>query len=689
MNRPEELFGQNDRLLINLGGRYILRIHIYSQIISSIIGPLVGLYFVYLSAGLTSAQFIQLILSMLLFILLVNALHYVFIIFVTNQSRLLLDNKIKNKPLPEGHNAVSAWKEIVALPRRSAFIQVILLYGFIILPVCLYMRIMNGATGNQVLLICIGGSISVLTVLTQSVLYLDAQLAPARRALLPAEASQQVIQRGIGQKTRLYFVTLFLLLAAFLTIGALSYFNIRSIAFSHANPVIALDQFQIQFLIQGIILVALGLFLTSLLVQSTLRPTQEIKHVLDLVKKGHYAERARIFAADETAPVIIEMNQVLDELQLAQKSLDRQAQERTTSLEFRSIQLHAVAQLAREAATFHDLDSLFSRTVDLISDRFSFYHTGIFLLDETGEYAILRAASSEGGKSMLARGYRLEIGHQGIIGTAVYQNRTRIVMDVSTDSSFLNTPDLPLTRSEAAIPLTVQNKVIGILDLHSSEPSAFTNENIDLFQTMADQIALAIQNTQLVNDIQALSRQMETVNAENVHISWMERSRQQNRAFQYSSGSVSPVLPTDEDVKDLPQSIEPDHSPERMNIPITLRGQKIGKIIMHRKGEAEWGEAERSLAAEVANQIGLALENARLLEETQRRAAQEQSLNDLTAQLSRSLDPDTILQTTVRELYQLPHISEVSVYLTPPKSSPEDSSQASSLNQKTGSDLSG
>jgi GAF domain-containing protein len=108
--------------------------------------------------------------------------------------------------------------------------------------------------------------------------------------------------------------------------------------------------------------------------------------------------------------------------------------------------------------------------------------------------------------------------------------------------------------------------------------------------------------------------------------------------------------------------VEPDIN--RLNIPITLRGQLIGNITFTRKSNTNWTEADRALAIEIAHQVSLALENARLLEEAQRRAAQEQSLNELTAQLSRSLDVDTLLQTALRELHQLPDVIETSVYVS-------------------------
>ena len=120
-----------------------------------------------------------------------------------------------------------------------------------------------------------------------------------------------------------------------------------------------------------------------------------------------------------------------------------------------------------------------------------------------------------------------------------------------------------------------------------------------------------------------------------------------------------------------------DTSSDRLNIPITLRGQTLGTIVLQRKTEKTWNETDRALALEIASQVGLALENARLLDEAQRRAAQEQSLSKLTANLGSSLDPETILQTAIRELHQLPNVAEVSAYISSPQASKDVSSKSS------------
>jgi GAF domain-containing protein len=373
------------------------------------------------------------------------------------------------------------------------------------------------------------------------------------------------------------------------------------------------------------------------------------------ISKGNLRERAQIITSDETMLLIVRLNQMIEQLEISRNTLERQVAERTEELTRRTEELQAASQVAREAASQQDLNQLLQRTVVLISARFSFYHTGLFLLNESRDYVVLKAASSEEGKKMIEKGHRLAIGQQGIVGAAAYQNRPRVAMDVGADSVYFNNPDLPLTRAEAAFPLTVRNEVIGVLDIQSTSVDAFSQGDVELFQTLADQIALAIQNARLIEETRDAIRQIEASNAESVRRAWTDRARAQKKNYRYTPSGVNSVSQNE---------IQPAIGiNSRMSIPIGLRGQRIGNITLSRKNDTPWGEEDRSLAIEVANQIGLALENARLLDEAQRRAAQEQAISELAARLGRSVDPDSILQAAVRELHMLPNVEEVSVFI--------------------------
>jgi GAF domain-containing protein/HAMP domain-containing protein len=418
-----------------------------------------------------------------------------------------------------------------------------------------------------------------------------------------------------------------------------------------------------------ILILVIALILTLLIGNSLTSPLRTLTKTAEKITQGDLTAEARIQGQDEIGKLALAINMMTSSIRSTIQSLEDKVEERTSDLVRKSLRLQGAAQIAHDATELQDINTLIKRTVDLISNRFGFYHTGIFLLDESGEHAVLMAASSEGGQKMLARGHQLEVGIQGIVGAAAYQNQVRIVMDVNEDKHYYKNPDLPLTRSEAAIPLTARGKVIGILDIQSTEISAFQQDDVEVLQTLADQIGLAIQNARLITESKDAFQRLESTSVENIRRAWRERVHSNQHSFRYTSTGLTSVT----QVGNMPTGSE--DASNRLNIPITLHGEPLGMIVLQRTEENAWSETERSLAVEIAGQVGLALENARLLDEAQRRAAQEKSLSELAAELSRSLDPDILLQTALRELHQLPNVSGVSVYLAPSeKPAPDDAS---------------
>lgn len=342
--------------------------------------------------------------------------------------------------------------------------------------------------------------------------------------------------------------------------------------------------------------------------------------------------------------------EMLDTLQEERSGLEQRIAERTTGLTQKTEQLRATSYIARKTAEVQDLDSLLNTVARLVSDRFGFYHVGIFLLNESGNQAVLQAASSEGGRQMIEKGDALTVGTEGIVGYVAAQKKPRIALDVGADAVFFNNPYLPMTRSEVALPLVVRNKVLGVLDIQSDKPQAFSLDDMDVLQTLADQIAIAMENARLIDETQAAIAQLEALTRLRTREAWSRELHQGDRAFTYTPlGLRAERVSQDED--------------KTVSAPIILRGQKIGTISIARKSEATWSKLDRELIEEVASQVGLAVDNIRLLEEATQRARQEEAVGKLATRFTQSLDLDTLLQTAARELGQLPDVSEVSVFI--------------------------
>ena len=340
----------------------------------------------------------------------------------------------------------------------------------------------------------------------------------------------------------------------------------------------------------------------------------------------------------------------LESLRNERATLEQRVQERTAGLTRKTEQLRATSYIARRAAEVQDLSSLLDTVADLVTDQFGFYHTGVFLTNETGDEAILQAASSEGGRRMIERGHSLTVGKQGIVGYVAEQKKPRIAVDVGTDAVFFNNPDLPMTRSEIAIPLLSREHVLGVLDIQSDKPQAFNIEDMDVLQTLADQVAVAIENARLLDESQAALSQLEALTAIRTREAWSQKLHGKSRVFTYTPLGLR--------AEKLSQP-----GTNSVTIPLTLRGQKIGTISLARRGNANITKNDEELISEVASQTGLAIDNIRLLEEATQRASQEQIVGKLAGRFSQSLDIDTLLQTAVRELAQLPDVAEVSVFI--------------------------
>jgi GAF domain-containing protein len=344
-------------------------------------------------------------------------------------------------------------------------------------------------------------------------------------------------------------------------------------------------------------------------------------------------------------------HRTLDALREERATLEERVAERTAVLTRKTEQLRATSYIARKTAEVQDLASLLDTVAHLVTDQFEFYHTGIFLINESGNQLVLQAASSEGGQRMIERGHSFSVGAQGIVGYVAGQKKARIALDVGGDAVVFNNSDLPLTRSELAIPLTIRNKVLGVLDIHSDKPHAFSMDDLDVFQTLADQIAIAIENARLLDETQAAIIQLEALSSIRTQEAWSKKLQEHGRAFTYTplglrAGKV------------------PQNSENTMNAAIVLRGRKIGSISIARKGNKKWSKLDASVLEEVASQVGLAVDNIRLLEEATQRARQERTVGKLATHFSQSLDLDTLLQTAARELGQLPDVAEVSVLIS-------------------------
>jgi GAF domain-containing protein/HAMP domain-containing protein len=426
------------------------------------------------------------------------------------------------------------------------------------------------------------------------------------------------------------------------------------------------QQIRLTILIATIIAGLIGIFATfgTRLITS---PIINLTENAEKITAGDLNITVPIFDRDEIGKLASGFNVMTSRLRTLINELEERVRARTfeleiqnRSLKYRTQQIQTISEVARNIAAAQDLEKLLSQVAQLVSDRFGFYHVGIFLLDEANEFAELRASNSEGGKRMLARQHKLRVGQVGLVGFVTSAGKPRIALDVGEDSVHFKNPDLPLTRSEMALPLMGGGSVIGALDVQSDRTNAFSQEDIELFTTLADQIAIAIVNSRLYQEALQALEDSQQIHRQYLRQEWAKiTSDMPVIGYDYSPKGLMPLYAGSVEEKDeslqpgkviMVNLVENERQISILKVPISLRGEVIGTIDLRDESGEEWDEGSIATAEAVADQISQALENARLFEQTQRRADRERRVLEITSRIRATTDPEAMIKIATAEL---------------------------------------
>ncbi len=382
------------------------------------------------------------------------------------------------------------------------------------------------------------------------------------------------------------------------------------------------------FAIMGALSAATQLIVINLaLGRLVLSPLRRLTEGAEIVETGDLDHRITLDREDELGFVAQAFNAVVARSQQLVNELEARVSERTTALARRNSQLEAISLVGQEAASAKNPNTLLEIAVNAISDNFGFYHTGIFVLDEDKEWAILRAASSDGGRRMLDRGHRLRVGHMGIVGYVSEIGRSRIAFNVGEDAVWFNNPDLPETQAEMALPMATDDEIVGVIDVQSRSRDAFSEDDISTLQLMADQITVALSNARTLEALEATVTELQDIQVDYSRRGWARvTERMRPVAYEYDRVSVDPVppLPVPED---LAEGIVEHKIVMDGNAPVVMEALRVGEQTLGYLGLSDpnrtWTEEELSLVESVGEQVALALDNARLFEDTQRNERQQ------------------------------------------------------------------
>jgi GAF domain-containing protein len=343
-----------------------------------------------------------------------------------------------------------------------------------------------------------------------------------------------------------------------------------------------------------------------------------------------------------------EKEDLAENLEKQRKILQETVQNRTLDIQRRLVQVRTAAEISRTISRIKNPDMIFQQVVELVKERFDLYYVGVFIVDPSRRYAVLRAGTGDAGRVMMEQRHQLAIGGNSMIGWCTSNRQPRIALDVGEEAVRFNNPFLPRTHSEVALPILSNTDVLGAMTVQSERSRAFDQNDIMVLQGIADSLAVAVENANLFNELNRNLEEISSLNRNYLQKAWTEvLSESGDLTYAYESSRKS-------------QSGGPTRT---IQVPLTLRDQVIGEVTLETDTDTLTPE-DTAFVNAMANQTAIALENARLVQESEWRVYQERKLNEMTAEFYRAVSLEGILKAAAEQLGQLPSVTEVSIQLT-------------------------
>ncbi len=416
--------------------------------------------------------------------------------------------------------------------------------------------------------------------------------------------------------------------------------------------------------------VVVAIVLTQVLVS----PITKLNQTAQEIAKGNLRSVVEITTEDEIGTLGNTFNQMSTQLQNLVGNLESQVAERTRRLENRAAQLQAAAEVARDVTSEEEPHSLLVRAAALIQDRFGFYHVGVYLQDANKEYAVLTAADTHQGQQLLDNGHKVKISIDSNVGFVCLIGEPRIASRDNPAQPTDYHPVNPNTQAQLLLPLKIANATIGVIDIHSTNPQAFAEDEISIFHTLADQIAISIQKAEFREEMQRTLHELEAAYGQFTREAWRKfiQDKKETSGYRFKQRQIETVqTPTPEvvqawqdgkTVQRLHTSEETGQATSLLAIPMKVRGEVIG--VLNLEFDAQQIPADTSkLVEEIANRLSLILENARLVESAEKQVEREQLTNQFSNLIRQSLDMEVVIRTAVQEIGESLGLPEVEVRL--------------------------
>ena len=623
-----------ERLLAKTGGWYIVIVALLAQIAAAAT-TLFGIIFEQLNADYSEET--KLLLGRIEIIVIpaviITLIAFVFMLTRNTFERLNIwkyDLERFNK-----EEDVGAWKTSQNMIWQYAAVATFVSFSFIIIPKIVLLSRPGIASRDQAIYGFIAGLITNLAFVPLSTILLDRFLVPARKILLPKDSSQQLA--GLSRLRILYkilAIVIISLLVAVLLIAPIGYHQTTRAISGEIDASKVLSDLQIQSILISSLAILFGISLAFIFSRSISDPLQQLLESFQKVESGNLNKRVSVVSSDEVSKLAIYFNRMIARLQDLQSGLEKMVEERTA-------QLKAINEVGRVATSILDPDELINRIARLITEEFGYYYSAIYLLDQTNRWAELKEATGEAGRVLKESKYRLEVDGTNIIGQTIRSRRAQIWLDTGENAVHFNYPLLPYTHSEISLPLYVGDRILGALDVHSSQESAFSEQDIKTLQNMANQVAISLDNARLFQETRQSLQEMRHIQRQYLREAWIDTNLANNERTLVVGDTGN------------------GNDKNLVDVPIALRDQIIGQIGL--ETDEVLSPDEQSWIQEIATQTALALENARLLDESQSAAMREKFVTEITNKIWSSTTIDGVLQTAIRELGQILDATEATI----------------------------
>ncbi len=621
----------NDFVLKRTGGWSIPLAILASQIVG-LLGAMPGLIVIYLTTE--PSEELQRTFTTLLPLLV--AISQVIILAalwrLTPDARERLNQWRKGSLVTDPAGELSAWKQITNVASQYGVIAFSVNFIVLLLPLLFIAFVREEApasifqpsslAASLPIYIFLGGIAAILGWIILTLLILERLTLPSRLILLPADFESQIEGRtGMLLGFKFQVLLLGLIVIELAVVAPIGFRQMIRALYTDALPLQIFKDLQLQSILLSVLMLVLGGALSGLATRSISDPIKELLNTLQKIEQGDLKQRVPVIATDELATVATHFNRMVARLENLQATLEQQVKERTK-------QLAATVEVGRVASSILNIDQLLNKVANLITDRFGYYYTAIYLIDPSDKWAELREATGQAGAVLKQNRHRLELAGRSMVAGCIREKAPRIIQNTAAEQRFEN-PLLPYTRSEIALPLIVGDRVLGALNVHSTKANDFDAEIIGTMQNVASQIAIALENARLFQEAQQSIQELRAIQKQYLLEGWTN-IKSYNEALEYEIGEPS------EAASQILQSV------------IELRNQVFGQITL--EGHAEWTPEQRSLVDAVAAQAAIALENARLVAESRQIAMRERALAEINSKIWASGSVEGVLQTVVREL---------------------------------------